>query len=260
MDKIWIPVAIFAGLGVLFGMILAIASRVFSVKTDERIEKICEGLPGANCGGCGYSGCAGYAAAVVKGEAPANACRAGGEAAARVIGEVMGIEVTAQEPMIAKVLCSGTCGTATNKCHYEGAQDCIAADRMHGGDKACPAGCLGLGTCVSVCPYDAIHVENGVAVVDENKCVGCGACAQLCPKKLIQLIPVRVKYRVVCRSPETGAQTRKLCTVGCIGCKICEKNCPSDAIHVKGGFAEIDYSKCTSCGICAGKCPRKIIK
>lgn len=260
METILIPIAIFAGLGILFGVILAIASRVFAVKTDERIEQIQEILPGANCGGCGYSGCGGYAEAVVKGEAPANACRAGGAECAKRIGEIMGISVTAQEPMVARVLCSGACGSASDKCHYEGATDCIAADRMHGGDKACPAGCLGLGTCVSVCAYDAIHVENGVAIVNEDKCVGCGACAGICPKKLIVLIPTKAKYCVDCHSPEPGAQTRKLCSVGCIGCKICEKNCPNDAIHVNGGLASIDYSKCTNCGICAQKCPRKIIQ
>ena len=217
MNEILIPISIFAGLGILFGLLLAIASRVFAVKTDERIEQITEALPGANCGGCGYTGCAAFAEAVVKGEAPPNACRAGGQTAASRIGEVLGIEVTAQKPMRARVLCSGDCRKALDKCLYEGAQDCIAADRMYGGVKACPAGCMGLGNCVEVCRYGAIAVVDGTAKVDAEKCTGCGACEQICPKHIIVLLPEGTKYSVDCHSPEAGAQTRKFCTVGCIG-------------------------------------------
>lgn len=257
---IWIAIGIFAGLGVVLGLLLALSAKVFAVKTDPRIEEITEALPGANCGGCGYSGCAGFAAAVVKGEAPPNACRAGGEKSAAAIGAVMGIEVRALEPMRAEVLCSGACGKAKEKCSYEGAQDCIAADRMYGGAKACPAGCMGLGTCVEVCRYDALKVVDGVAQVDPQKCVGCGACTRICPKHLIELVPTRVKYSVLCHSPESAKQTRLYCEAGCIGCKLCERNCPNDAIHVTDSLAVIDYEKCTSCGICAAKCPRKIIR
>ena len=260
LTSVLIPVGIFAGLGILFGILLAVASRVFAVKTDERIEQITEILPGANCGGCGYSGCGGFAEAVVKGTASANACRAGGEECAKKIGVIMGMEVTAQAPVCARVLCAGSCGNAKEKCHYEGAHDCIAADRIYGGNKACPAGCIGLGSCVEVCRYDALHIVEGVAKVDPDKCTGCGACEKICPKHIITLIPKTAKYSVDCHSPEAGAQTRKLCSVGCIGCKICEKNCPSDAIHVVGNLAVIDYEKCTSCGVCAAKCPRKIIR
>ena len=260
MTTVLISVGIFAALGILFGVLLAAASKVFAVKTDPRVDEILEALPGANCGGCGYSGCAAFAAAVVKGEAPANACRAGGEKAAARIGEVMGIEVQALEPMRAEVLCSGNCGKAKEKCSYEGAHDCLAADRMYGGAKACPAGCMGLGTCVDICRYDALKVIDGVAHVDPQKCTGCGACAQACPKNLIEMIPRRAKYSVLCHSPESAKEVRSYCEAGCIGCKLCQKFCPNDAIHVTDCLAEIDYSKCTSCGICAEKCPRKIIR
>ncbi len=254
-----IPVAIFAGLGVLFGILLAVASRIFAVKTDPRVEAINEALPGANCGGCGFSGCAGLAEAIVAGTAPANACRACSEECIATIGRVMGIEVTAQTPVKARVRCSGGCGNASAKCHYEGVHDCIAADRMYGGDKACPAGCMGLGTCVEVCRYGALTVVEGTARVDPKKCTGCGACSEICPKHLIELIPATAHYVADCRSPESGAVTRKLCSVGCIGCKLCEKNCPTQAIRVEGNLVHIDYDKCTSCGICATKCPRGII-
>ena len=257
--NILIPAGIFAGLGVLLGVLLAVASRVFAVKTDERVEKIAEVLPGANCGGCGYSGCAALADAIVKGEAPANACRAGGAACAEKIGKIMGVSVTAQTPVRARVLCSGACGKAQEKCRYEGVQDCIAADRMYGSDKACAFGCMGLGSCVSVCKYGALSIRDGIAHVDPDRCTGCGACAGICPKHLIELVPTTAKYVVDCHSKDPGATARKVCDVGCIGCKICEKNCPSDAVHVTDNLAAIDQSKCTACGTCAQKCPRKII-
>ncbi len=259
LTEILIPVGIFAALGVVLGILLAVASRVFAVKTDERVGQITEALPGANCGGCGYSGCAALAEAIVKGEAPANACRAGGESCAERIGEIMGVAVRAQTPVRAHVLCSGGCGRAKEKCRCEGVQDCIAADRMCGGGKVCSSGCMGLGSCVEACRYDALHVVDGVAAVDPAKCTGCGACVQICPKHLIALVPVTARYLVDCSSHEPGAQTRAACDVGCIGCRICEKNCPADAVHVVNNCAAIDYEKCTACGLCASKCPRKVI-
>lgn len=255
-----IPVAIFAGMGVLLGLALAIASRVFAVKVDERIPKVTEALPGANCGGCGYSGCAALAEAIVKGEAKPNACNSCSAEGSRLIGEIMGIEVEESIPLHAHVMCSGNCHTARYKYRYEGAADCIAAEKLGGGDKVCPNGCVGLGTCVAACKYDAIHIVDGLAVVDDAKCIGCGACSALCPKHLISMIPVSSKYCVECRSVDNGAITRKQCDVGCISCRICEKNCPVGAITVTDFVATIDQGKCIGCGKCAEKCPRKIIK
>ncbi len=261
--EVWnvlIPVGIFAGLGILFGVILAVAAHVFAVKVDERVTQIMEVLPGANCGGCGYSGCAALADAIVKGEAPPNACNACSPEGKKQIGAIMGMEVADSAPLHAHVNCSGNCKTAHYKYRYEGVHDCISAERLGGGDKQCPNGCIGLGTCVAACKYDAIHVVDGLAVVDDAKCSGCGACTQVCPKHIISMIPVSSKYCVECRSVEPGAVTRKQCDVGCIACRICEKNCPVGAITVTDFVATIDQSKCTGCGICAEKCPRKIIK
>ncbi len=256
---ILIPVLVFAVLGLLFGLVLAVASRAFAVKQDERIPAVTECLPGANCGGCGYSGCAALAEAIVAGEAKPTACSVGGGETARAIGEVLGIEVGETVRMRAQVMCSGTAEYAKKKYVYAGAQDCIAAAKLGGGDKLCPNGCIGLGTCVSRCPFRAISVVKGVAVVDYRKCVGCGVCTAACPKHLIELIPFEARHWVGCRSVDKGAVTRSYCDVGCISCKLCEKACEAGAIAVNDYVASIDYAKCTGCDACVEKCPRKII-
>ena len=257
--KILLPVLIFIGLGLLMGALLALASKLFAVKKDEKAEAIKECLPGANCGGCGYSGCDAYAAAVSAGDAPVNKCSVGGAEAASKIAQIMGVDAGAQVRMRAQVMCSGTGEYAKKKYIYEGIDDCVAASKIGGGDKMCKNGCIGLGTCVRACPFDAIVVENGVAAVDYSKCKGCGICVSACPKGIIKLIPFDAKHWVGCMSVDDGKNTRKVRDVGCISCKICQKNCPAGAINVDNFVASIDYDKCTGCDICTDKCPRHII-
>ena len=257
--KILLPVLIFIGLGLLMGALLALASKLFAVKKDEKAEAIKEGLPGANCGGCGYSGCDAYAAAVSAGDAPVNKCSVGGVEAASKIAQIMGVDAGEQVRMRAQVMCSGTGEYAKKKYIYEGIDDCVAASKIGGGDKMCKNGCIGLGTCVRACPFDAIVVEDGVAAVDYSKCKGCGICVSACPKGIIKLIPFDAKHWVGCMSVDDGKNTRKVCDVGCISCKLCQKNCPAGAINVDNFVASIDYDKCTGCDICTDKCPRHII-
>ena len=257
--KILLPVLIFIGLGLLMGALLALASKLFAVKKDEKAEAIKECLPGANCGGCGYSGCDAYAAAVSAGDAPVNKCSVGGAEAASKIAQIMGVDAGEQVRMRAQVMCSGTGEYAKKKYISEGMDDCVAASKIGGGDKMCKNGCIGLGTCVRACPFDAIVVEDGVAAVDYSKCKGCGICVSACPKGIIKLIPFDAKHWVGCMSVDDGKNTRKVCDVGCISCKICQKNCPAGAINVDNFVASIDYDKCTGCDICTDKCPRHII-
>ena len=260
MGDILYPILIFGGLGLVFGIMLAIASKVFFVKTEESVAKITEVLPGANCGGCGYAGCAQLAQAIADGKAPLHACSAGGPDVAHKIAEILGVDAgELPQRMRAQVMCSGTGALSKNKYIYAGVQDCIAAAKLGGGDKVCPNGCTGLGTCVAACKFEAISVVDGVAVVDYKKCEGCGACVNACPKHIIKLIPYNSEHWVGCMSVDKGALTRQYCDAGCIACKICEKACPEKAITVNDFKASIDYDKCIGCGVCVEKCPRNII-
>lgn len=248
------------GLGIIFGAILGFASKIFAVDEDPRVGMVQECLPGANCGGCGYPGCGGLAAAIVAGKAPVNSCAPGGAKAAAAIAEVMGVAAEETEPMVAFVKCGGTCDKAQNKYEYDGIDDCIMASQLAGASsKACAYGCMGLGSCVKVCKFDAIKIENGVAVVNPDLCVACGKCISTCPKKIIDLVPKKKKAKVQCSSKDMGKAVMSVCSAGCIGCKICEKTCKFDAIHVIDNIAVIDYDKCKNCGMCANKCPKKVI-
>ncbi len=259
MNSIMIPVAVFLGLGVLTGVLLAVAARAFTVPKNETAEKITECLPGANCGGCGYSGCAALADAIAGGEARVSACTVGGPEVAAKIAAIMGVEAQPAVRMRAQVMCSGTQEYARKKYIYDGIPDCAAAVRLGGGDKLCMNGCIGLGSCAKACPFGAISVVEGVAVVDYRKCRGCGVCVKACPKHIIRLIPYDAKHWVGCVSVDDGKNTRRVCDVGCISCRLCQKNCPSGAIAVDNFVAKIDYSKCSGCDTCVEKCPRHII-
>ena len=263
-----IGVAILAGLGLTFGLILALASKVFYVETDPRLDQLNECLPGANCGGCGYPGCSGYAEAVLNGEAKIGLCASGGNECAQAMGEIMGLPVEDVTRKVARVRCSGyrtvdAAGKESGakvKAKYEGFKECLAASKVAGnGPLACKYGCLGFGSCVKACKYDAIHVVNGVAKVDTDVCVGCMACAAVCPRNLIVPVDYGTSVIVACNSHAKGAVTVRGCTQGCIGCGICTKICPHDAIRVENNLAAIDYSKCTACGLCAAVCPKKLI-
>ena len=258
MKEVLYAVLVLGLMGAFFGAVLAIASRVFAVKTDERLPKLTAALPGANCGGCGFAGCAAYAQAVLDGKAPIGLCAAGGSEAAKEMSRIMGVETVEVERTVAMVKCRGKNHLAKGR--YEGIRDCRAAMLVTGnGPSACPNGCLGFGTCLAVCKFDAIHIENGVARVDADKCTGCMQCVAVCPRKVIVPVSYNTDIVVACSNHERGANTRKVCDLGCVGCHLCEKQCEFDAIHVVNNLAVIDYTKCVSCGICAAVCPRHLI-
>ena len=246
--------------GIFVGLFLGAAGIKFRVEVDEKEEAVLAALPGNNCGGCGYAGCSGLAAAIAKGEAPVNACPVGGAPVGEKIAAIMGVEAGASERKVAFVACMGDCGKSRQDYEYFGAQDCQMMGFVPGGGpKSCNSGCLGFGSCVKACPFDAIHVVNGVALVDKEKCKACGKCVEVCPKHLISLIPYDARYAVACSSKDKGPVTMKACDVGCIGCGLCARNCPSQAVEVKDFHAAIDQEKCTGCGTCVEKCPKKCI-
>ena len=267
---ILIAIAILGGLVLVFGLVLAAASKVCYVETDPRLDQLNACLPGANCGGCGFAGCGAYAEAVLKGEAPVGKCASGGNECAQAMAAIMGVQAEAVTRKVAMVRCSGartfdaegilTKG-AKMKANYEGFHDCLAASKVGGsGPLSCKYGCLGYGSCTRVCKYGAISVKNGVAVVDEDLCVGCMACAQVCPIKFITAVEPDRNVVIACNSLAKGAVTNRACTIGCIGCGKCMKTCPKGAITITNNLAQIDYTKCDNCGQCAYVCPKGLIK
>ncbi|KPJ52340.1 MAG: hypothetical protein AMS16_06465 [Planctomycetes bacterium DG_58] len=234
--SVLLAVVVLTILGLLLGLGLAIASRVFAVEIDTRIEKIDAMLPQLNCGGCGYAGCLAYAEAVVKGGAAPNRCIATDVEAARAIADVVGVEFEETIPMRAYVHCGGGKREAVAAFEYDGTSDCRAAALVHGGPKACKYGCLGFATCAKVCPFGAITMnENDLPVVDHVKCTGCGVCVRACPVGIIELLPLGTEVILACSNRDRGAAVKKICSVGCISCMICAKVTASDAITMEKG-------------------------
>lgn len=260
LEGILISALLIGGTGVFIGVFLGIAGKKFAVEVNEKELAVREALPGNNCGGCGFPGCDGLAKAIAAGEAPVNACPVGGDPVGKEIAAIMGESMTEGRKMVAFVRCSGDCDKTSNKYIYDGIKECSMMPYVpSGGPKSCRFGCTGYGTCVKVCPFDAIHVVNGVAVVAVEKCKACKKCIAVCPKHLIELVPYDAVSRVACNTPEKGKDVMKACEIGCISCKKCEKNCPEGAITVMNNTPVIDYAKCTNCGKCKEDCPRKCI-
>lgn len=255
-----VATTIVAGVGLFIGLFLGFAAKTFEVKVDEREILVRELLPGANCGGCGYPGCDGLASAIAKGNAPVNACPVANKSAHTKIAEVMGAIVAEDEKKVAFVKCVGTCDKTQVKYEYYGVQDCKKVAMVPGkGNKKCSYGCMGYGSCVKVCAFDAIHIVNGIALVDKEKCTGCSTCTAQCPNKLIEMVPAEARHLVACSSLDKGKDVKAACSAGCIGCKLCVKACEFDAITVENNLAYIDYHKCTNCGKCSVACPTKVI-
>ena len=229
------------GLGIAFGVILAVASERLSVKVDARVKDVLEMLPGINCGACGQPGCEGYAEAVVAGTTEITLCTPGGPEVAASLGEYLGIEVEAGERLVAFCHCKG--GTDTEwKFDYDGVPTCAAAALVASGPIACNYGCIGFYDCIRVCKYDAFEVApNGMPVVNPDNCVACKACVQVCTRELFEMVPVSAKVHVLCSNLDKAKAVRGVCKVGCIGCERCVKKCESGAFSMREGLAVIDY-------------------
>ncbi len=257
--EILIPVLIVAGIGLVAGVGLAIASVIMAVPKDEKAEAILERLPGANCGACGFSGCSGYAAALAKGEAKVGLCSPGGEEVAHEVAALLGVSDVSVEKKVALVHCMGSYDMTSDKMRYDGIESCAASTLLAGGLTSCRYGCMGMGDCVAACPYGAIEVCNGMASVNPAKCRGCSACVAACPKKLISFVSMKKQAVVRCSNCDKGAQTMKVCKIGCIGCGKCMKACEYGAVKVTNFCASVDPEKCVGCGKCVEACPRHVI-
>lgn len=259
MDSLGISIlkaaVVLSSLGLIFGIILGFASKIFEVKVDPKVSKIRTYLPGANCGACGFPGCDQMAKAMANGEMPPTGCPVCSAEAVLSISEVLGVKAEAGERKVAKVLCKGCNTKSVKKYDYEGVMNCKAAMTVQGGDKLCAQGCLGYGTCVDVCDFDAIKIVDGLAVIDKDKCKACGKCIEACPRNVIEFVPYSQEVIVECKNTEFGKAVKQECTTGCIGCKMCERTCPFGAIKVENNIAKIDYEKCKQCMVCTVKCP-----
>ena len=265
LSTIWIAVGILAVVGVLAAILLFLISKKFHVEEDPRIDLICELLPGANCGGCGFAGCRNLAETMVaRGTMDGCSCPGTPKEKNDKIAEILGIEASENIPKIAVVRCQGNCENSPAKVNYDGAVSCFYANSLFAGEGGCPNGCLGCGDCTTACNFGAITInpETQLPEVDEEKCVGCGACAKACPRGVIEIRNKGMKNRrvfVACNNKEKGAVAMKNCKAACIGCGKCAKVCPFEAITVENNLAYIDFTKCKACRKCVAECPKNAI-
>lgn len=247
-------------IGLLAALTLGVAARKFAVEVDPRELAVLELLPGANCGACGYPGCAGYAKMVVSGDKIAATCPPGGTAVMEKIANIMGFAPITSDPKVAVVMCQGDNKRAKDKYHYLGLADCQAAQRVADGPKQCPGGCLGLGTCERVCPFGAIEMTaDDLAVISRKKCTGCGTCVAACPRDVIKMAPLDATTHVLCNSTDKGALVRKYCDIGCIACQICKKQAP-EAYEIENFLATVLYEHYDQAPAAIEKCPTKCIR
>ena len=268
MNVILIAVIILGAVGLVASVMLYLASKKFAVVQDERIGKVAELLPQANCGGCGFPGCTGFATACVKaadaGSLEGKLCPVGGGSVMEKVATVLGMKAEAGVQKVAVIRCNGTCANRPHVVDYDGVSSCRIQSMTGTGETACAFGCLGCGDCVKACRFGGltINAETGLPQVDENVCTGCGACVKSCPRGVIELRPKGLKGRrvvVMCVNHDKGAVANKICKASCIGCGKCVKVCKFEAVTVTNNLAYIDPEKCKMCRKCEEACPKGAI-
>ena len=257
--------ALLGCIGLFFGIGLALAAHRFKVETNPMIDEVLEVLPKANCGGCGYAGCEGYAQAVVENpDVAPNLCFPGKEAVGEKVAAITHKEMTKVENSVARLRCNRQDGHVSHKHYYIGFDSCEAANIAYGGPSKCQYACIGMGDCVKACRFQAIEMVDGMPKINALKCVGCGACARTCPKQVIEIQPADARVYVPCSSKDKVKDVKEVCEVGCVGCMACIKFCPSKAISIKDRIIHIDTHLCNATSdcdqICVSKCPRHILR
>jgi len=249
-----------------FGIALASAARKFHVPVNPLVEEVRENLPSANCGACGFAGCQTYAEKVVEDESVSpSLCTPGGKVVAIDISRLTNKAMGEIKEVVAMLRCSGADSVARKQAEYDGIHTCLGANLAFGGAKACKYGCLGLGDCVRVCTFDAMKIGAlGIVEIDYAKCTGCGMCLDVCPKDCLISYPRAYRVALTCQSKGKGKAVKDTCTVGCVQCQACIKECPAKAITIAGGILNIDHATCLAYGpscneICVTVCPTDII-
>lgn len=266
MNVILIATVILGGVGIVGAGLLYVVSRRFHVYEDPRVAEIEALLPGANCGGCGRSGCHDFARTCAAATSLEGlTCPGAGDAVMKQIAKIVGLAADEAKPRVAVIKCDGACqNRPAPRVSYDGARSCAVAAAVSAGDSGCPSGCLGCGDCVAACKWGAMHIdpETGMPVIDQDRCTGCGACLKACPRHIIELRPKGprgMRVWVACSNVQRGADAMKVCNVSCIGCMKCVKVCTHDAVKVENNLAYIDADKCKLCRKCEEACPRGAI-
>ncbi len=269
MNVILIAVIVLAAIGFVAAAVLWVVSKKFAVVEDPRIAQVAALLPQANCGGCGYPGCSGFADACVKaadaGSLEGKLCPVGGQDVMQQVANALGMAVVVSAPKVAVVRCNGTCENRPRIAEFDGAKSCRVQQMTGMGETGCAWGCLGCGDCVAKCQFGAIRMnaETGLPEVDERLCTACGACAKACPRGIIEIRLAGPKGRrmvVLCNSKDKGAIANKVCKAACIGCGKCVKTCDKfQAITLENNLAHIDAEKCKLCRKCEEECPKGAI-
>jgi len=237
-------VAAISGLTIVLATALVVANKKLYVYEDPRIDVVEEMLPHANCGACGLPGCRPFAEALVQGDVLPGKCTVSSEEGREIIAEFLGVDVGAEEKLVARLACAGGTNVARNHAQYHGLMTCRAAAQVAGGGKGCFWGCLGLDDCYEVCDFDAIRMDrHGLPVVDEAKCTACGDCVEVCPKDLFSLQPASRRLWVSCKSLEAGDELLEDCEVACTACARCEMDAPRGLIRMENNLPVIDYSR-----------------
>ena len=256
MEAALLSVICIALICLILGGVIGFIAKMFAVEVDSRVEETGELLPGANCGGCGFAGCADFAKAVVSGAATPDKCPVASPDNISSIVKLLGLESSVADKQVAIVFCGGDNSTAKKSVNYNGVKDCKSAALIATGDKGCSFGCLGLASCARACPFGAIEMKDGLAIVHPNLCVGCGVCVETCPKNLIRLVTADAPVHVFCSSTEKGPVKRKVCSVSCIGCRKCVKVADEDQMIINGFLIDVNYDNFPKDDIIeAAKCP-----